>query len=503
MKNPVLVWLGFGAMCLGMFVAILDIQVVASSLTSIGASLNIADASLGWIQTGYLTAEVIAIPLTGLLTRAFTLRWMFVVATIGFTLASVGCALSDTSSTLIGIRVLQGFFGGMLIPPVFTSVFILIPEKQQLIATTVAGAVAMIAPVVGPLVGGYLTEEYGWRAIFMVNVVPGCVVAALVAAYVRVGAADFSALKKIDFATLILVSVFLAALEVVLNEGPRHDWRGSYMFSMEAVCVVAGVLAVWRALRHASPFIDLRRFRKRSFAIGCGLSFVLGYGLYGSIYLLALFLGLVRGHSPLVIGEIMIVTGVSRLLMSPIAAFLEVRMNARLLTAIGFGVFGIGAFANGFVTSATDYDGLFWPQILRGAAMMLCLLPATRLALEGWPQTEIADASGLFNLMRNLGGAIGIALIDTIVTQRTQGHATLLIERLREGSAEAARLVGLPALSPEQALGSVSEAAQALIEPLVRRAALTESMNEAWFLLAALFAAALLVVPAIGKAKRA
>ena len=222
MKNPVLVWLGFGAMCLGMFVAILDIQVVASSLTNIGVSLNIADDSLGWIQTAYLTAEVIAIPLTGLLTRAFTLRWMFVVATVGFTLASVGCALCDSGATLIGVRVVQGFFGGMLIPPVFTSVFILIPEKRQLVATTVAGAVAMIAPVVGPLVGGYLTEAYGWRAIFTVNVLPGCVVVALVAAYVRVGAADFSALRKIDFATMILVSLFLAALEVVLNEGPRR-----------------------------------------------------------------------------------------------------------------------------------------------------------------------------------------------------------------------------------------------------------------------------------------
>ena len=502
MKHPILVWLGFGAMCLGMFVAVLDIQVVASSLTNIGASLDIPDDSLGWIQTGYLTAEVIAIPLTGLLTRAFTLRWMFVVATIGFTLASVGCALSDSSATLIGIRVVQGFFGGMLIPPVFTSAFILIPEKQQLIATTVAGAVAMIAPVVGPLVGGYLTEAYSWRAIFIVNVVPGCVVAVLVAACVRVGAADFSAVKKIDFATMMLVSIFLAALEVVLNEGPRRDWQGFYMFSLEAVCVVAGVFAVWRALRHASPFIDLRRFRKRSFAIGCGFSFVLGYGLYGSIYLLALFLGLVRGHSPLMIGEIMIVTGVSRLLMSPIAAYVEVRMNARLLTAIGFAVFGIGAFVNGFATFATDYDGLFWPQILRGVAMMLCLLPATRLALEGWPDSEIADASGLFNLMRNLGGAIGIALIDTIVTQRTQGHAAVLVEQLRAGSGEAARLIGVPALAPGQASVWSDETTRALIEPLVRRAALTLSMNEAWFLMAGLFAAALLMVPAIRTAKR-
>ena len=237
-----------------------------------------------------------------------------------------------------------------------------------------------------------------------------------------------------------------------------------------------------------------------SFSVGCGLSFVLGAGLYGSIYLLALFLGLVRGHSPLAIGEIMIVTGISRLLMAPVAALLEVRMRPRLLTAIGFGLFGIGVFANGFATSATDFNGLFWPQVIRGVAMMLCLLPATRLALDGWPAEDVADASGLFNLMRNLGGAIGIALIDTIVAQRTPGHAAALVARLQAGSPDAARLVGLPvALFHNQAMGPVDEITRAMIAPLVRHAALTQSMNEAWFLLAGLFAASLLMLPAVGR----
>jgi MFS transporter, DHA2 family, multidrug resistance protein len=424
------------------------------------------------------------------------------VATLGFTLASVGCAVSDSSAALIGIRLVQGFFGGMLIPPVFTSVFTLIPKKQQLIGTTVAGAFAMIAPAVGPLVGGYLTEAYTWRAIFMVNVIPGLAVAALVAACVRAGKADFSALRQIDFATMVLVCIFLAALEVMLNEGPRRGWGGVYVLSLEAACVVAGVLTLWRAARHASPFIDVRRFRNGAFTLGCGFSFVLGWGLYGSIYLLALFLGLVRGHSPFMIGKIMIVTGVSRLLVSPLAAWLEVRINARLLTAIGFAAFGVGAFVNGFATSATDFDGLFWPQILRGGAMMFCLLPATRLALEEWPATEVADASGLFNLMRNLGGAIGIAVIDTIVTERTQGHAASLSESLQAGSAEAAHLIGLPGAPSADTLDTLRDAVQTIVAPLVQRAALTESMNEAWFLMAALFAAALAMVPAMGLARR-
>ncbi len=499
MKTPISTWLGFGAMCVGMFMAILDIQIVASSLTNMGTALAIPVYRLPWIQTGYLMAEIIAIPLTGLLTRAFTLRWMFVSATLGFTLASLGCALSTDITTMIAIRVFQGFCGGMLIPPVFTSVFIMLPEKHRVLGTTIAGAFAMIAPAIGPVIGGYLTEMYSWRWIFLINIPTGLLVASMIGFLVRVGSPDYSSLKKIDYQTMILASVFLATLELVLNEGPRHDWGGTYILTLIAVCIVAGTLGIWRALNHASPFIDIRRFGKISFSIGCGFSFVLGFGLYGSIYLLSLFLGLVRGHSALVIGEIMVVTGVSRLLMAPIAAMLEVRMNARLLTAIGFGLFGLGVFANGFTTSTTDFDGLFWPQILRGVAMMLCLLPATRLALDGWPPEDIADASGLFNLMRNLGGAIGIALMDTILEQRTPHHLSVLIARLRAGDPLAARLVGLPVASfRNHPMGPVDELTRNLIAPLIKRAALTQSFNEAWFVMAALFAASLLMLPAIG-----
>ena len=198
----------------------------------------------------------------------------------------------------------------------------------------------------------------------------------------------------------------------------------------------------------------------------------------------------------------MIVTGVSRLLMAPIAAILEVRVNARLLTAIGFGLFGIGVFANGFTTSATDFAGLFWPQIMRGVAMMLCLLPATRLALDGWPPEDIADASGLFNLMRNLGGAIGIALMDTILEQRTPRHLTSLVARLQAGDPQAARLVGLPVkMFRNHDMGPVDELTRHLIAPLVKRAALVQSFNEAWFVMAALFAVSLLMLPAIGRVR--
>ena len=503
MRKGLSTWLGFGAMCLGMFMAILDIQVVASSLTNIGTALSIPEYRLSWIQTGYLTAEIIAIPLTGVLTRAFTLRGLFMAAVLGFTVASLGCAFSSNMAMLITLRVVQGFCGGMLIPPVFTGVFILIPEKHRVLATTIAGAAAMIAPAVGPVVGGWLTEAYSWHWIFFINIVPGLVMAALVWRCLKADAPDLTVLKQIDYATMLFASLFLATLEIVLNEGPRHDWQGPYILSLIAAVIVSGALAVWRALSHASPFIDIRRFQNRAFSVGCSFSFVLGFGLYGSIYLLALFLGLVRGHTPLVIGEIMVVTGVSRLLMAPVAAILEVRVDTRLLIAIGFGLFGVGALMNGFATASTDSAGLFWPQIVRGVTMMLCLLPATRLALDGWPEAEIADASGLFNLMRNLGGAIGIAVSDTIVEQRTAGHVADLVARLQAGSPDAARLVGLPvATFHNHDVGPVDAITKAMVAPLVRHAGLTQSINEGWLIMGALFLLSLLLLPLIGRRPR-
>jgi DHA2 family multidrug resistance protein len=228
-RNSWRLWLGFGAMCVGMFMAILDIQVVASSLTAIADDLGLSNSQLGWIQTSYLMAEVIAIPLTGLLTRAFSLRWMFAAATLAFTVASIGCAWSGSLGTLIVFRVAQGFFGGMLIPAVFTAVFTLMPEPQRLRATTIAGVFALLAPTLGPVVGGYLTESHSWNWIFLINIGPGLVVTAMVALYIRAGAPDRSALRRLDVFGLLCFAISLALLELLLNEGPRRHWQGSFL----------------------------------------------------------------------------------------------------------------------------------------------------------------------------------------------------------------------------------------------------------------------------------
>jgi len=493
-------WLGFAAMCVGMFMAVLDVQVVASSLTAIQTALHIPLERLGWIQTAYLMAEVVAIPLTGILTRALSLRYLFAFATLGFVAASWACALSTGYDVLIAARVVQGFFGGMLIPSVFTAVFVLIPERHHILATTMAGVAALLAPTLGPLLGGWLTQTQSWHWIFLINILPGLIVALTVLLSLKVEATDVAVLKRFDPLTLLLFAVFLAGLQWLLNEGPGHHWRGGYIWGLILICAITCAWGIHRALSVSYPFVQLRRFGNRRFALGCALSFVLGVGLYGSVYLLSLFLGLVRGHTPLVIGEILMVSGGAQLLTAPVAAWAETKADARLLTIFGFALFGLGLIANGFTTQTSDFNQLFWPQAMRGLAMMFCLLPSTRCALEHWQPHEVAEASGLFNLMRTLGGAIGIALIDTILTERTDGHATHLVTRLQAGDPGAARLVGLPVnLFHNHAMGAIDPVTRMMIEPMVRRAALTQSCNEAWLALGALFLLALLLVPSIVK----
>jgi DHA2 family multidrug resistance protein len=496
-------WLGFLAMCVAMFMAILDIQIVASSLTAIGSALRIAHDDLSWIQTAYLVAEVIAIPLSGWLTRALGLRWLMAGATLGFTISSAGCALAGDFATLITLRTVQGAFGGLLIPGVFTAGFVLFPPSHHTRVAAIAGSFAMIAPTIGPALGGWLTETASWHWMFLINLPPGLVVVAMVALLVRGMRPDWPLLWRISFSTVLCAAIFLGGLELLLKTGPRNDWHGPLVIALYVVCPLAAAASLWLCLTRAYPLVDLRRFRDRGFSLGCGLNFVLGVGLYGATYLLAVFLGLVRDMGPLEIGAIMAVTGTVQLVVAPLAAYVEPRLDARGLTAMGFALFAAGLIANGFTTPRSGFDDLFWPQVLRGAAMLLCLLPITRLALDGWNDADSAEASGVFNLMRVLGGAIGIALIDTILEQRTPGHGRRLAERLMAGDRETALFVGLP---PERflgvSIGSIDVATQETVRPLVERAALTLSFNEAWLAVGTSFVLAMLMVPFVPRRRR-
>ncbi len=497
-------WIGFGAMCVGMFMAILDVQIVATSLPTIQSALGIQPDQMSWVQTAYLIAEVIAIPLTGFLTRLLGMRWLFVGAVGLFTFASIGCAGSDRFATLIAWRVLQGFSGGTLIPAVFAAVFLLFPVRRQGLATTLAGVLAVLAPTAGPIAGGWITTTYSWHWLFLVNVLPGLAVAGLAAWLLPRDPVRLREVRKLDLVALGLLALALAALEIGLKEAPHRGWASGLVLGLLALSLVSAASFVTRVRRAAEPIVSLRSFADRRFAIGCLLSFVLGIGLFGSVYLMPVFLAFVRGHDALQIGTIMLVTGVAQLAMAPVAVALEQRLSARLLTAGGFAVFALGLGLSALQTPQTDFAGMFWPQVIRGLAIMFCLLPPTRLALGHLAPERVPDASGLFNLMRNLGGAIGIALIDTVIYGRAPQHGAAIVAALQAGDTATARFVGIPlALFASHAGQPLDAGTRAFLQPLVDKAALTAAINDAWLLIALLTAAAALCVPLMGKAQAA
>ena len=487
------VWTGFAMMCIGMFMAVLDVQVVATSLPTIQQALNIAQEQMSWIQTAYLIAEIISIPLTGFLTRVLTMRWLFVAAVSVFTLASIACAASGSFSSLIAFRVLQGFSGGTLIPAVFSAIFLLFPVRLQPLATMIAGVLAVLAPTVGPVVGGWITETYSWPWLFLINVLPGIIAAIVASVSLPKERASFDQLRHLDVTSLALGAISLAALEIAIKEAPKRGWTSLLAVGLLCLCLVTAVGFVFRTLRSPKPLVDLRTFRDRNFSIGCLLSFVLGMGLFGSVYLMPVFLAYVRAHNALEIGKIMLVTGVAQLAVAPVAAFLVRRVDDRLLTALGFLVFGIGLALSSAQSRITDFDEMFWPQVIRGCAIMFCILPPTQLALGQLAKTAVADASGLFNLMRNLGGAIGIAVIDTVIYTRAPEHARALVNRLTAGDLDIAGILGIPREAFGPAL--LDPEKQAMLASLIDKVAFVDAINDAWLMVAGATLAALVFLP--------
>ena len=488
-------WIGFVAMCLGMFMAILDIQIVATSLPTIQKALEIAPDQMVWVQTAYLTAEIVAIPLTGYFTGLLGMRWLFVAAVCLFTAASAGCAQSQTFETLIAWRILQGFAGGTLIPAVFSAVFLLFPSRSQGLATTIAGVAAVLAPTVGPIVGGWITESWSWHWLFRINILPGILAALVSMGTLRGTAANQRNRRAIDGVALVALAVALAALEIGLKDAPRLGWSAPRVLALLALSLSAGVLFIIKTLRSAWPLVELKCFADRNFAIGCALSFALGIGLFGSTYLMPFFLGLVREHGAFEIGKIMLATGVAQLAAAPVAVLLERRVDARWLSLAGFSLFAVGLLLSSRQTMSTDAADMMAPQIMRGAAIMFCLLPPTRLALGQLSERLVADGSGLFNLMRNLGGAVGLALIDTIVFSRSATNATDIVARLQKGDVATAVGIGIPRDAYLAQLGKPPDEFTAeMVRPLVEKAALANAINDAWLVIGILTAVAVLLV---------
>jgi DHA2 family multidrug resistance protein len=490
-------------MSLGLFMAILDIQIVASALPRIATSLHTPLDELSWVQTSYLITEVIAIALSGRLARALSTRWLFAGASLGFALTSLGCGLSHDYVTLIVWRTLQGLFGGTMIPTVFAAGYKMFPKALHARAILIAGALAMLAPSVGPFVGGYVAEKLAWNWLFFINIPIGLAITVIVAAVVRVDKPDRAAWRTVDTVAFIALTVSLASLQTLLKVGPEDHWAALRDYALLVVTVATGALFIRRCVNTREALVDLAPLRTLGFSIACAYNFVLGMALYGSLYLLPLFLGFVRFHTPLEIGEIMTVMGVSQLVAAPLATIADRRLPARLVVAIGFGLFAAGALSNAFETPTTDFAGLLVPQILRGAALLFCILPITNVALDELPSEVLSNASGLLNFMRNIGGAVGIGVVDTIVNVRPQEIATRLLGELVKGNASTAAFVGIPKdLLAGVDITHADPGDIAFVKPFITRAAATIAFNEAWMVIGGILVLSFVLVPFLCRSSR-
>ena len=421
----------FLCMVFGMFMAILDIQIVSASLTEIQAGLAASANEITWVQTAYLISEVIMIPLSGYLSRALGTRLLFSLSAAGFTFASLMCGFSTTINEMIIWRVIQGFIGGGMIPTVFATAYLIFPRSKMSIVSPMIGLVATLAPTIGPTVGGYLTDAFSWHWLFFINVVPG--IAVTVAAFVLIDfdEPDWSLFRNFDWVGLLSMAGFLGALEYVLEEGPRNDWFGDETVLLLAwVSGISAVIFFARVLTAKQPIVDLRSFTDRNFGLGSLFSFVVGIGLYGLTYLYPVYLAQIRGYNALMIGETMFVSGAVMFLTAPIAGRLMTKIDPRMMLIFGFLSFAAGTFWMTYLTKDWDFWELFWPQVFRGVGIMIAMIPVNNIALGTLPPERVKNASGLFNLTRNLGGAVGLAALTTLLNNRTDLHLARLHEQV-------------------------------------------------------------------------
>lgn len=434
--------LPFVVMCAGMFIALLDIQIVASSLEDIGGGLSAAQDQISWVQTAYLIAEIAVIPLSGWLTRVFSTRWLFTASAVGFTLASLLCGIAWNIESMIVFRALQGLLGASMIPTVFTSSFHYFQGPRRVYSAAVIGTIASVAPTLGPVIGGWITDTLDWRWLFFINLVPGIAISVLVPLLVKIDQPDLRLLKGADYPGIVLMAIALGTLEYVLEEGSRWNWFDDPTIrACAVVAALAGILFVIRSLTFARPVVELRALGNRNFALGCFLSFVTGIGIFSTIYLTPLFLGYVRGFSAWQTGVAIFSTGAASLIGVPVYIVLARKIDTRRLMMFGLASFALAMWSYSFITHDWGAGQLLIPQILRGFPQVFAVAPAVTLGLGSLSPERLKYASGLFNMMRNLGGAVGIAVCGAILNTRTNFHFDAIASHLTLANGAMVRMV--------------------------------------------------------------
>jgi DHA2 family multidrug resistance protein len=480
------VFLGFGGMVIGQFMAMLDIQIVASSLVQIQSGIGATADEISWVQTIYLLAEVVIMPLTAYLTKMWGTRSFYVIAVVGFVVTSVAVGLSSSVAMMIVFRALQGLFAGAMIPPVFATAMTVFPPEKRLTANVIVGLIVTLSSTIGPTLGGHLTDLLSWRWLFFINIPVGVLVIFLVGRYANFDKGDPSLSKGIDWWGLGLMSVFLLSMQYVLEEGNSEGWfEDSVILWLAVTAVLAGVAFIWRQLTYWQPIVSLAPFRDRNFSLGILMTFVTGVSLFGGTFLMPIFLGQVRGFSSAEVGNTMLVTGLTMFLSAPLAGRVVRMMDARVAMIGGFALAAWGIQLGSRVTGEWGFNEFFTLQVARGLGTMIAMIAAQQMSVASLPVTMMKDASGLINLIRNVAGAIGLAVLSTILSHQGAVHYMDLASAASQANASSVGMMdGLTAMMTEGGLADPEGTARKAMSMMIHRQAAVLSFGDAFAVLA-------------------
>jgi MFS transporter, DHA2 family, multidrug resistance protein len=418
-------WICVIGVLIGCFLAVLNIVVTNSSLRDIAGTLAASSDEISWIPTSYLVAEIVVIPLTAWLSAAFSLKKYLMVNSILFVVFSICCGQTRSLDLMILFRVLQGFTGGVLIPLSFVVILTYLPHSKQPVGMALFTVTATFAPAIGPLVGGWLTDNYGWPFIFYMNAVPGVLMIAAVALTMEKQPMELGLLKKGDWWGILTMAIGLAAFEIVLEDGNRKDWFGD-----PGIVKLAGTAAIFIPafiiieLRQNEPLVDLRLFLRRNFGLGSIVNLALGIGLYGVVFILPLYLGQMHGYNASQIGTVLIWLGLPQLLVIPFVPKLMQLFDPRIIIGIGVLLFAGSSFFTDHFNANFAGPQFYLPLIVRALGQPLIMVPLSAVSTAGMAKgRESGAASALFNMMRNIGGSIGIAALSTLLSVRERFHS--------------------------------------------------------------------------------
>lgn len=491
-------WIAVAAGMLGAFMAVLDIQITNSSLKDILGALSATQEEGSWISTAYLVAEIIVIPLTALFSRVFGVRNYMIGTTTLFIIFSTLCGTAWNLPSMIVFRMLQGFTGGALIPMAFTLVLTKLPPSKRPTGMALFGLTATLAPAMGPTLGGYLSDLYGWPSIFYINWIPGVLLIAGMVYAMDKAQSQLGLLWKADWLGIALMAVGLGSLTIFLEEGNTKDWFDSGFIITFAALAIFGLLGwIVTSSMRAEPFINLKLYGQRNFLVATVLSAIFGMALYGSAFLLPLFLGQIAGYSPMQIGEVIMWVGLPQLLIMPFVAKLSSKIDNRIMCSFGLLLFGISCLMNAYMDATTAYDQLFWSQIVRALGQPFVMLTLSNFATKGIAPKDMSSASSLFNMTRNLGGSVGIALLATTLTNRQHFHSERLGESVDSFSmAVQQRLDALTSAYTASGidLATAGNKALSVIDSIVRRESFVMAYNDGFFVVSLCLFACIIVL---------